>query len=262
MNEHNHPEGEEVEVSVSSGPRKRDMFLPVSILIAAVVVGGAIVFLTLYKGGSAAVPAGGVGGNGNVVEATSTAANPAAAMTLGSRDAILGNASATVTLIEYGDYQCPYCVEFFSQTQPQIIQNYVNTGKVRVVFRDFAFLGAESTASANAAQCAEDQGKLWAYHDALYSAKLADDNNGGSEDDGFYTTTEFVRLAQQVGLNIPTFTNCVNNNADANIVAQEKGAAADAGVDSTPSFIINGTMITGAQPYSVFQQALDAALKG
>ena len=262
MDENNHPEVEEVEVSVSSGPRKRDMFLPVSILIAAVMVGGAIVFATLYKGGGAAPPAGGVGGNGNVVAATSTATNPAAAMTLGPRDAILGNANATVTLIEYGDYQCPYCVQFFSETQPQILQNYVNTGKVRVVFRDFAFLGAESTAAANAAQCAEDQNKLWAYHDALYNAKLADDNNGGSEDDGFYTTAEFLKLAQRVGLNLPTFTSCVNNNTDANIVAQEKGAAANAGVNSTPSFIVNGTMVTGAQPYSVFQAALDAALKG
>jgi len=263
MNEHDHPEVEEVEVSVSSGSRKRDMFLPVSILIAAVMVGGAIVFATLYKGGSVAAPAGGAGNN-NVVAATSTAANPAAAMTLGPRDAILGNASATVTLIEYGDYQCPYCVQFFSETQPQIIQNYVNTGKVRVVFRDFAFLGPESTAAANAAQCAEDQNKRWAYHDALYNAKSADDNNGGSEDDGFYTTAEFLRLAQRVGLNIPTFTSCINNSTDANIVAQEKGDAANAGINSTPSFIINGQMLTppGAQPYSVFQAVLDAALKG
>ncbi len=268
MNEHNKPPVEEVdisgnnvEVSVShSGSRKRDLFLPISILVAAVMVGGAIVFATLYKGGSpAAAPAG---GNGNVVDATSTVAALAQAMTLGPRDAILGNASATVTLVEYGDYQCPYCVQFFSQTQPQIIQNYVNTGKVRVVFRDFAFLGAESTIAANAAQCAEDQNKLWPYHDALYAAKLADDTNGGSEDDGFYTTAEFIKLAEQVGLNIPTFTSCVNNNTDANIVAQEKGAAATAGVNSTPSFIINGTMITGAQPYSVFQQALDSALQG
>jgi protein-disulfide isomerase len=253
----------EVDVVVSKNGKKRDMFLPVSILIAAVMVGGAIVFATLYKGG-AAVPAGGAGGNGNVVEETSTTANPAAAMTLGSRDAILGNASATVTLIEYGDYQCPYCVQFFSETQPQILQNYVNTGKVRVVFRDFAFLGAESTAAANAAQCAEDQGKLWPYHDALYSAKLADDNKGGTEDDGFFTTTEFLKLAQQVGLNIPTFTSCINNNTDANIVAQEKGDAANAGINATPSFIINGQMVTppGMQPYSVFQQAFDAALKG
>ena len=259
MNERNHPEIEDVEVLVSSVSRKRDMFLPVSILIAAVMVGGAIVFATLYKGGAVA-PAAGVG-NGNVVAATSTVANPAAAMALGSRDAILGNASATVTLIEYGDYQCPYCVQFFSQTQPQILQNYVNTGKVRVVFRDFAFLGTESTAAAEAAQCAEDQGKLWAYHDALYNAKLADDNKGGTEDDGFYTTAEFLKVAQQVGLNIPTFTSCINNNTDANIVAQEKGAAANAGVNSTPSFIVNGTPIVGAQPYSVFQAALDAALK-
>ena len=182
-------------------------------------------------------------------------------MTLGPRDAILGNPSATVTLIEYGDYQCPFCTRFFRQTEPQIIQNYVNTGKVRMVFRDFAFLGPESTAAANAAQCAEDQNKLWAYHDALYTAKVGDEAKGGGENDGFYTTAEFLKLAQQVGLNIPTFTSCVNNNTDANIVAQEKGAAAAAGINSTPSFLINGTMITGAQPYTVFQQALDSALK-
>jgi len=252
MNEH---DPEEIEVSVSRGERKRDLFLPVSILVAAIMVGGAIVFATLYKGGVA-------GGSGNVVEATSTTANPAAAMTLGPRDAILGDPNAKVTLVEYGDYQCPYCVQFFSQTQPEIVQNYVNTGKVRVVFRDFAFLGPESTAAAEAAQCAEDQNKLWAYHDALYGAKLADDTKGGVEDDGFYTTAEFTKIAQRVGLNIAMFTSCVNNNTDANIVAQEKGAAANAGVDSTPSFIINGTMITGAQPYSVFQQALDSALQG
>jgi protein-disulfide isomerase len=252
----------EIDVAISPKKVKRDMFLPVSILIAALMVGGAIVFATLYKGGTTA-PAGATApaGNGNVIAATSTAANTAAAaMTLGPRDAILGNASATVTLIEYGDYQCPFCTQFFSQTEPQIIQNYINTGKVRMVFRDFAFLGAESTAAADAAQCAEDQNKLWAYHDALYAAKVGDENSGGSENDGFYTTAEFLKLAQQVGLNIPTFTSCINNNTDANIVAQEKSDAANVGINSTPSFIVNGTIIAGAQPYSVFQQALDAAL--
>jgi len=263
MDEKNNSNGsEEIEVSVSRGERKRDMFLPISILAAALMLGGAIVFATLYKGGTAAVPPS--GGNatstGNQAVVTSSTASTAQAMTLGPRDAILGNASATVTLIEYGDYQCPYCSEFFQQTEPQIIQNYVNTGKVRMVFRDFAFLGPESTAAAGAAQCAEDQNKVWAYHDALYTAKLGDEANGGSEDDGFYTPAEFLKLAQRVGLNIPTFTTCINNNADANIVAQEKSAATAIGVDSTPSFLINGTMISGAQPYSVFQQALDAAL--
>ena len=256
----------EVDVSVVRTKAKKDLFLPISILAAAVMVGGAIIFSTLYKGGSAPAvvaptPAGGAAA-GNVVAATSTVAAAAQAMTLNARDAILGNADAKVTIVEYGDYQCPFCVQFFSQTQPQIIQNYVNTGKVRMVFRDFAFLGPESTAASEAAQCAEDQNKLWAYHDALYTAKLADDAKGGGESDGFYTTAEFLTLARQVGLNIPTFTSCINNNADGSIVAQEKDAASAAGINSTPSFLINGTPVTGAQPYSVFQQVLDSALKG
>jgi protein-disulfide isomerase len=258
MDEHNNSNTtEEIEVSVSRSGRKRDLFLPISVLVAAVMVGGAIVFATLYKGGATPAVAPDAG---NQAAATTTV-SAAQAMALGPRDAILGDANASVTLIEYGDYQCPYCAEFFSQTESQIIQNYVNTGKVRMVFRDFAFLGAESTAAANAAQCAEDQNKLWAYHDALYTAKEADFTGGGGEDDGFYTPAEFIKLAQQVGLNIPTFTSCINNNTDATIVAQEKGDAAAAGVNSTPSFLINGTLIAGAQPYSVFQQALDSATK-
>jgi protein-disulfide isomerase len=263
MNEHNHPEIEEVEVSVSSGSRKRDMFLPVSILIAAVMVGGAIVFATLYKGGAAA-PAGVAAGNGNAVEATSTTANPAAAMSLGSRDAILGNASATVTLIEYGDYQCPYCGKFFSETAPSIIENYVNTGKVRFVFRNLplSFLGPESIAAAEAADCAEDQNKLWVYHDALYSAKVADVAKGGTEGDGFFSTTNLLKISKGVGLDMSAFTNCVNNNTDGALVTQETATAVATVGNSTPSFLIDGQLISGAQPYSVFQAALDAALKG
>ncbi len=250
-------------VIVSEGSsRKRDLFLPISILAAAIMVGGAIVFATLYRGG--ATPGTGttpgVGTTGNP-SAASTTAN-GSVMTLGPRDAILGNANAPVTLIEYGDYQCPFCGEFFSQTEPSIIQNYVNAGKVRFVFRNFAFLGPESTAAAEAADCAEDQNRLWAYHDALYSAKVADDAGGGQEDDGFFSAAEVLKLGQQVGLNMTTFTSCVQNNTDANLVAQEKGDAANFGVNSTPTFFINGAMITGAQPYSVFQQALDSALQG
>jgi protein-disulfide isomerase len=267
MSEQTNPINEEVEVnigevdvSVVGTKPKRDLFLPISILVAAVMVGGAIVFATLYKGGGAQVPT--AANPGNVVAATSTTVSAAQAMTLGPRDAILGTANAPVTLIEYGDYQCPFCTQFFSQTESQIIKNYINTGKVRMVFRDYAFLGPESTAAANAAQCAEDQNRLWAYHDALYTAKIGDEAKGGNEDDGFYNTAEFLKLASQAGLNIPTFTSCINNSTDASIVAQEKAGGSAAGINSTPSFIINGQILTGAQPYSVFQQALDSALKG
>lgn len=270
MSDQNHPgggtDGEEAQVnggdvvSGGRGGRRRDLFLPISILAAAVMVCAALVFVALYKGGGSAAPA--AQNNGAAPAAATTTETAAQAMTLGPRDAILGNANAPVTLIEYGDYQCPFCGEFFSQTEPEIVQNYVNTGKVRMVFRDYAFLGPESTVAANAAQCAEDQNKLWAYHDALYSAKVADDANGGQEDDGFFSTTELLKLGQQVGLDMTTFTSCVDNNTDANIVTQEKTAADAVGIDSTPSFLINGQQITGAQPYSVFESAINSALQG
>ena len=179
----------EEEMSAARKTQKRDLFLPISILAAAIMVGGAIVFATLYKGGAAAAPAVGTGNPTAVASGTITTAQ---AMTLGPRDAIRGNANAPVTLIEYGDYQCPYCGEFFSQTEPQIVANYVTPGKVRMVFRNFAFLGPESIAAAEAADCAEDQNKLWAYHDALYSAKVADDVRGGTEDDGFFRDRKSV----------------------------------------------------------------------
>ena len=256
----------EVDVSVSRASRKKDLFLPISILAAAIMIGGALVFATLYKGGAAAAPAVGAGNgnNGNAAEATSTTVTAAQAMTLGQRDAILGNANAKVTLIEYGDYQCPYCGKFFSQTESQIIQNYVNTGKVRFVFRNLplSFLGPESIAAAEAADCAEDQNKLWVYHDALYSAKVAEVANGGTEADGFFSTVELLKIGQKVGLNMSTFTSCVNNNADGALVTQETAAAVAAVGNSTPSFIVNGQIISGAQPYSVFQAALDSALQG
>lgn len=247
---------------------RKDRFLPISILIAAVLIGGSLIFVALYKGGSGAGGTAIVGGTGGTGAAagqqggTGTAPTTnTAVMTLTSRDAVLGSANAPVTMIEYGDYQCPFCgEEFFAQTEPQIIQNYVNTGKVKFVFRDFAFLGAESTAAANAAQCANDQGKMWPYHDALYTAKVADDQKGGSEDDGFFSTAELLKLGQQVGLNMATFTSCVQNQSDLSIVNQEKTDATAQGVNSTPTFFINGTQILGAQPYAQFQQALDAAV--
>jgi protein-disulfide isomerase len=242
----------------SGVPPKKDRFLPISILVAAIMIAGALVFVAVYKGSGT----GSTGANnpGNTTASTTTNGN---VMTLGPRDAILGNASAKVTLIEYGDYQCPFCGQYFSQTEPLIVQNYVNTGKINMVFRNFAFLGPESTAAAEAAECAEDQNKLWAYHDALYSAKVADDAKGGTEDDGFFTNALFLKLAQQIGgFNMTTFSSCITNDTDGNLVLTDKGNAAAFGVNSTPSFFIDGQAITGAQPYSVFQQALDQAVQG
>lgn len=253
------------EGSSASVVEKKDRFLPVSILVAAVVIAGAVVFASFYKGGSPAAPAQ----NNNPAAVGSAATTSVmSAMALGPRDAILGNANAPVTIVEYGDYQCPFCTRYFSTIQPQIISNYINTGKAKMAFRDFAFLGPESTIAANAAQCAEDQNKLWPYHDALYAAKVQDDAKGGSEDDGFFTPALFIKLARQVGLDIPTFTTCVDGNKDASVVAAEMSAAQAAGVNSTPVTFVNGVEVeeggqsAGADPTAVLaaiQAAVDAA---
>lgn len=240
---------------------KQDKFLPISILVAAVLIGGSLVFTAMYKGGSGSAGNGAGAGNNAPAQQGAAAAPNTNVMQLGQRDAILGSANAPVTLIEYGDYQCPFCgIEFFAKTEPLIVQNYVNTGKVKFVFRDFAFLGPESTAASNAAQCANDQGKMWAYHDALYAAKVADDTKGGGESDGFFSTAELLKLGQQVGLDMTKFTSCVQNQTDLSIVNQEKTDGTAQGVNSTPTFYVNGTQILGAQPYAQFKQAIDTAL--
>jgi|SRR3989344_403375 len=112
------------------------------------------------------------------------------------RDVILGDPKAPVTLIEYGDYQCPFCSRFFKDTEPLIRKNYIETGKVKMVFRNFQFLGSESVNAAQAAECAKDQGKFWVYHDALYAAELED----GRENNGNLKRELFIDLAKSAGL--------------------------------------------------------------
>jgi protein-disulfide isomerase len=266
-----HEEHHEHDEAVSAAPvevitrePKKDRFLPISILVAAVVIGGSILFATLYRPivGTAPSPAGTGNGGGNASSTAQapTPLTPTQIMALGTRDAILGSPTAPVTMIEYGDYQCPYCGEYFSQTEPQIVQNYVTTGKVKLVFRNFPFLGPESTAAAEAAECAENQNQLWNYHDALYQAKVNDVAKGGSEDDGFFTRTLFLSIATKLNLDVPTFTNCIDTNAESSTVAIDVASATAAGVNSTPTFFINGTEIQGADPYATFQAAINTAL--
>ena len=244
---------------------KKDRFLPISIIVAAVLICGAILFLVFYHPSSPVVGNGvaGVNAPGAVPQTGATVASLA---TLGSRDQVLGNQNAPVTVIEYGDYQCPFCTRYFAQIQPLIKSQFIDTGKAKMVFRDFAFLGPESLAAANAAQCAGDQGKLWAYHDALYTAKIGDESKtSNAENDGFFTRAEFLALAQQVGLNAQTFTSCLDGNQDAAAVTAEKNAAVAAGIESTPTTVVNGKLVVesdgssaGADTATVLQTIANA----
>jgi protein-disulfide isomerase len=236
--------GYEIDTQESMPRRGGDKFLPISIIVAAVLICGAIVFSVFYRAPSPAAGNGIVGANVPAAVPQAPTANVASLMTLGPRDAVLGNQNAPITIIEYGDYQCPFCTRYFTQIQPLIKSQYIDTGKAKMVFRDLAFLGPESTAAANAAQCANDQGKLWNYHDALYAAKVGDESkNANAENDGFFSRAEFLTLANQVGLDTKTFTSCLDGNQHASDVTAEKTAAAAAGVESTPATIVSGKLV-------------------
>jgi protein-disulfide isomerase len=168
---------------------------------------------------------------------------------------VMGDSNAKVTIIEFADFRCPFCEQFFSQTENQIIQNYVNTGKVKFAFRQFAILGTSSTVAADAAECANDQGKFWVFHDYLYK------NQPSESDTSMYNTDTLTKAAASLGMDGTKFSSCLNSKADDSKVQQDISDGEKAGVSATPSFFINGTLVTGAEPYSTFQQTIDADLK-
>lgn len=181
-------------------------------------------------------------------------------LVINDRDILLGNPKSPVTLIEYGDYQCPFCAKMFAETEPQLRKEYINTGKVKMIYRNLQFLGAESISASIAAECAKDQGKFWPYRDALFQAKISDLKNSGGENDGFFNSKLFIQLASNIGLNVKTFSMCYNSNKYMNIIKNETDYARAMGVEVTPTVFINKEKVVGAQPYSVFKSLIDIEL--
>ena len=242
-----------------SAPRaeKKDYLLPASILIAGLMVSGSVIYLV--KQGSS------IGRSPQDSLENVGAANIADIVAVDGRDVILGDPKAPVTIIEYGDYQCPFCGQkFFMETEPLIRAQYIDTGKVRMVYRNFAFLGPESVAAAEAAECAKDQKKFWSFHDEVYKKEAAD----GSEHNGNLSRDLFLSIAKDIGLDTETFKSCVDSGKHASVVEQELISGRDAGVDSTPTFFVNGQKIRGAIPFgdgagvgSGFKSIIESALK-
>lgn len=234
------------------GPR-RDYILPASILIAGVMISGSIVYLVGSKNSGVNLPAAALDGKNNELAAVGAVA----VQEISSRDVVLGDPKAPVAVIEYGDYQCPFCGRFFSQIEPPLRDEYIKTGKVKMAFRNLQFLGAESMAAAAAAECAKDQKQFWAYHDVLYRAEIAD----GEENNGNLTRNLFLKLASGLGLDAAAFTSCLDSGKYSALVADDTSRAQQAGINSTPTTFINGQKLPGAQPYAQFKAAIDNALK-
>jgi len=163
-------------------------------------------------------------------------------------DAILGNKNAPVTLVEFSDYQCSFCVRFWQQTFPEIKKNYIDTGKVRFVYRDFPLAFHEGAQiAAEAAECAREQKGDEAYfrmHDGIFSNSA-------------YDETSLINLATTLGYDIK---ECLSLGTFTEEVQKDLSDGQALGIQGTPGFILNGKLISGAQPYSVFKEAIEAEL--
>ena len=164
-------------------------------------------------------------------------------------DAFKGDKNAPVTIIEFSDYECPFCTRFYTQTLAQIQKEYIDTGKVKFVYRDFP-LGFHQNAqkAAEAAECAGEQDKYFDMHDKLFENGVT----GG--------VASFKQFAGQIGLNQGDFDNCLDSGEMADEVKKDMADGQSYGVQGTPAFFVNGKLISGAQPFSAFQQAIDAEL--
>lgn len=182
-------------------------------------------------------------------------------------DPILGDKNAKVTLIDFSDYECPFCKRYFDETYSQIKKDYVDTGKVKIVFRDLPlpFHEPMATTEAVAANCARIQGDdttYFKYHDEIF--KRTKSNGNGLTKDDLYKISDDLRL------NTATLKTCIDDKKQEDEVRKDLADANAAGASGTPTFfigkstsdgIIDGTKLIGAQPFSAFKTIIDQQLK-
>ena len=175
-------------------------------------------------------------------------------------DPVLGNQDAPVTIVEFSDFQCPFCSRFYQQTLPLIKENYIQTGIVKLVYRDFPLEIHRNAVPAHiAAECADEQGKFWEYHDILFDRQ--------SQWQGLLqgsTEEKFSQYASALGMDTTSFESCLKSEEIANEVAQDFRAGAQYGSTGTPTFFIGNEdgyiKMVGAQPYAAFEAAINAQL--
>jgi len=170
---------------------------------------------------------------------------------------VLGDANAKVTIVEFSDFQCPYCKNFYTDTEPQIVSEYVDTGKAKFVYRQFPLSSIHQNAeiAAEGSECAAKVGgndAFWRYHDKLFT-------NGYGNGTGL-DSASLKQYAADLQLDTASFNTCLDSHATATAVSKDVSDGTSAGVGGTPTFFINGKKLVGAQPFSTFKVAIDAEL--
>jgi protein-disulfide isomerase len=198
----------------------------VAAVVALILIGG------LFRGGN---------------DAVAQHVAPTAGYTLGSPD-------ASVTVTAWEDFQCPICKAANASVLKQLEEDYVNTGKVKLVYQQYPFLGAESQLAAEASQCAADQGQFWPYHDALFAAQ-------GAENSGALNANKLKSIAADLGFDTTAFNQCFDSGAHKDSVAAEKAEGTKLGVTGTPTLFVDGVKVTDWRDYSTLTAMIDAALQ-
>lgn len=214
--------------------------IPAAIVFAAVVIAIAVFY-------SAKNPSQNVKNNNDKIAALATLSPVLPS------DFVLGDQNAPVTIIEYSDFQCPFCANFFKETESVLREKYIKTGKVKFIYRNFSFLGQESFWAANAARCAGEQDKFWQYHDYLYG-------NQTGENQGAFSKDNLKGFATALGLDKEKFNACLDSEKYTDLVQEETKTGGEAGVQGTPANFINGTLYPGALPTATFTQIIDNEL--
>ena len=172
--------------------------------------------------------------------------------------AILGNPNAPITLVEFGDYQCHFCNVYFQDTQHKIVENFVNTDKVKIIFKDFTIIGPDSVSAAHFAHCAGEQERFWEYHNILY-------NNWAGENNGWASNNNLIQFANEIGLDMNELKKCNNENRYKSLIESSNSDARSLGLTGTPAFFVitnsGAQKIHGAQPYDVFENVFETLLE-
>ena len=178
-------------------------------------------------------------------------------------DPVKGNPDATITIVEFSDYQCPFCKRFHETTLPLILENYVDTGKVKFVYRDYPIQSLNPNGAITAAvasECADEQGMFWQYHDKLFQTQKNWERLASAD-----VVNELKTFAEELGLDANQFNDCLNSGKYLDEVNNDLQDGTSYGITGTPGFFIGNEergyiKVSGAQPYSVFQRVLDEML--
>lgn len=214
-------------------------------MLAVVLV---LVALVATSGGSEPDPAA----TSNAGQDAGTTAAPSLARRTSDDPMALGEMNAPVVMVMWSDFQCPFCGRFARETEPELIERYVDTGVLRIEWRDFPYIGPESLPAAVAGRAAAAQGRFWEFGEVVYGQE----RRPRSED---FDAAHLRTYAEQAGLDLAEYDTAVAGQVGMDEVQADLAEATELGVTGTPAFLVNGSPIIGAQPLDAFVAAIEQA---